>query len=217
MMKNNLYLVKSHRNGSTGFWWRRHWWILVLLSLVWWLVSGAVSKSTASAADTVDQTIYLPIVFNGNGPDSDLLQIALIDDQGAWVISADGSRKLLLTRNVQLAETVDELSLHAAPDGRHVAVQRTDGWAVYANNSQLVTDQIGAGFALTWEPDATSLLLAQLGYGIDRFVLADRQRTPLLQTSDETNDHSPLWSNDGTVLAFAHQEFGTHLYVTLIP
>lgn len=198
-----------------------YWWLLSLLFLLPALVllspTTPMAESIVFASANEDHTVYMPLILNGNGADPMLFQIVLIDDQGAWLIASNGSRKLRLTTDVQLADVADELSIHAAPGGQHVAVQRTDGWAIYENNGQSVADRIGAGFALAWEPDATTVLLSQLGHGIDRFTVANRQQITLLDTSDETNDHSPFWSEDRSLLAFAHHEFGTHLYVTLLP
>lgn len=185
--------------------------LLVLLTVFWG------TPTALQAATPAEETVFLPLIHNGLGDETGRFQIALIDESGAWLISSLGTRKLLLTHDVLLDQTEDQLSLQVAPDGRHVAIRRTDGWAIYNQYSHLVAEKVGVGFALTWERGRDTLLLSQLGHGVDRFDLATRTLTPLLQTTDETNDHSPLWSADGTLLAFAHQEFGIHLYVTLIP
>lgn len=220
-MKDELHAVVNEGKGQKQFlwtYWRSLWrWRVLCLLLALLSLTMMPAAPVALATGAAEHTVYMPLIYQRNGTAAGLFQIAMIDDQGAWLITSNGTRKLLLTRDVERAEVADELSIHAAPDGRHVAVQRSDGWAIYAHNSHLRAEQIGRGFALAWEPDATTLLLAQLGHGIDRFTLADRQQISLLQTSDETNDHSPVWSADGTLLAFAHQEFGTRLYVTLIP
>ncbi len=183
--------------------------------------SHGVRSASAQAAD--DYPLYLPMIYGQKGqlPPAEQFDLVYVDQGSAWLGSFDGRYKALLTRDVAFGAEDDLAIVRVASDGQLVAIQQADGWAIYQRNTALLHSAIGQGFALTWAPrtvtnNSPGVLLSQKGHGIDQWLIAERQQTPLIATSDETNDHSPLWNGDGSQLAFAHHEFGTTLYLSLI-
>ena len=158
---------------------------------------------------------FLPYIANGRGvttlPTAGAYRIAFIAADGAWLINADGSGKTRLTDSALLTGFIV-----ASPAGDRIAVDTGSGWSVFDRQGQRLADRVGAGATLRWHHDNQSLLLARITQGIDRYDLTTGQSTPYLSTTDETNDHSPLWSANHQQLLFAHQEFGEQLYVTLV-
>lgn len=216
-MKQNQHIPYKRWKGMDlrkGILWNPAMQTLVMVGFV---VVALCHPTSLWAANHSNDIVFMPIIFNGDGMDSATFPLVLIDDSGAWLMRSDGSRKVLLTHDVQLNPVADELSIQVAPTGDHIAIQRSDGWAIYDQWGHPVASGIGAGFALTWERTGTTVLLAKLGYGIDRYSLATSERMMIVDTTDETNDHSPLWSANGDLMVFAHQEFGTEFYVTLVP
>ncbi len=198
--------------------------ILVWLGLLGTLMgqpSVGLGKELTPAP--IDFPLYVPLIYNKDGtlPDTMHFEIAYVTAGGAWLSTFDGRYKALLTTDVKLEAEEDRPILQVAPTGERLAIQQADGWAIYTRDAAFVSGSIGQGYALTWDQSAAanaaeSLLLSQKGHGIDRWMIEDRQSSPLIVTSDETNDHSPIWRADGSKLAFAHHEFGTSLYLTLI-
>jgi hypothetical protein len=183
--------------------------------------SRGVRSASAQAAD--DYPLYLPMVYGQKGqlPPAEQFDLVYVDQSSAWLGSFDGRYKALLTRDVAFGAEDDLAVVRVAPDGQLVAIQQADGWAIYQRNTALLHSAIGQGFALTWAPRSAannppSVLLSQKGHGIDQWLMGEQQQTPLIATSDETNDHSPLWNSAGSQLAFVHHEFGTTLYLSLI-
>ncbi len=160
-------------------------------------------------------TLYAPLVLNIHGGESptpsDPYQIVFIDGAGAWLYGPSSQTATLLHADLPLTTTV-----RAAPNGRQVALALPDGWSLFAESGVPVAHQIAPGYQLDWDQNADQLLISRIGEGITRLTVATGQRLPLVRTTDETNDHSPFWSPDGTSLIFAHQEFGEQLYVTQI-
>lgn len=167
-------------------------------------------------------SLYVPLVRNGAGVpiDGARFDIVYAKEHEVWLTDRAGTYDLLLSTDVEYG--IEELDvLQVSPDGSHIAVREQRGWAVYRRTGERVADQIGDGFALRWDSaqsTATSpvVLLSQIGHGIDRYFVNEGRSTPLLLTSDDTNDHSLTWDHDHMRLAFAHQEFGTQLYITKI-
>lgn len=171
--------------------------------------------------------LYVPVVMNGAGNVGNAAeyQVAYVNDAGAWLGSFDGRYKTVLTTDVKLGVEEDIPVVQASPDGQYIAIHQSTGWAIFRRDGTLVRDRIGAGFALTWDvawdianaaKPSQSVLLAKKAHGIDRKSLIDLSISQLVLTSDDTYDHSPVWTSDGSRLVFAHHEFGTQLYVTLV-
>ncbi|MEZ4618736.1 MAG: hypothetical protein R2867_24930 [Caldilineaceae bacterium] len=181
------------------------------------------------AQSETDYPIYVPILLNKAGwmPPPESFDLVYADGAGAWLSSLDGKYKSFLGANVQYGIEDDIPVVRAAPGGSYVAVQYANGWTIYQRNTLAIAAGIGQGFALAWDQPQhtndvqtgqmlTSLLLSKKGTGINRWTLANQQSTPLLVTSDDTSDHSPLWDASGARLFFAHHEFGGTLYVTMV-
>ncbi len=201
-----------------------NFYVIVFLGLLGALIGKpAFAIDRAQAQAPADFPLYVPLIYNKGGvlPDSQQFDLAYVTAGGAWLSSFDGHYKALLTTDVKLADEDDLPILQVAPNGERLAIQQVGGWAIYEHNTAFVAGSIGQGFALTWDQSAAggvneSVLLSQTGHGIDRWTIADRRSSALIATSDDTNDHSPIWNADGSQLAFAHHEFGTSLYLTLI-
>lgn len=188
-----------------------------------WMVGPSGMDEHAALAADEPFPLYMPIVLNGAGDlrTAAYYQVAYVNSSGAWLSSLDGRYVTLLTTDVHFGVEEDILVVQASPDGAYIAIQQTSGWAIYRRDGTLLADRIGPGFALTWDSAAgdappEDVLLSQIGHGIDRYTLATRQTAPLVVTSDDTNDHDSTWDQAGARLVFAHQEFGTKLYVTLV-
>ncbi|MCB0123268.1 MAG: hypothetical protein KDE58_13530 [Caldilineaceae bacterium] len=193
------------------------------------LLLATAGASTKAAAQTtpvsarVDYPLYVPVIYNGAGDRDNAAnyQVAYVNKSGAWLSSLDGNYLTQLTTDIQYGVEEDIPVLQVAPDGQLIAVQQSTGWALFRRDGTLAQDRIGQGFALTWDrvpagQPLHSVLLSQLGHGIDRYDFVANRQTPFLITSDDTNDHSLTWTTDGTKFVFAHQEFGTQLYVTIV-
>lgn len=192
------------------------WWLYLLGVLMVGGIATASVVSPAQAAPTAVHTLYAPLILNVTGGQPpvvrDPFQIALVDGAGAWLYGPASATATLLRANLPVTTTV-----RAAANGQRVALALADGWALFAANGAPVADQLAPGYQLAWDQDPDHLLLSRIGEGIVRLTVATGERTLLLRTTDETNDHSPVWSADGTSLIFAHHEFGEQLFVTQIP
>lgn len=159
--------------------------------------------------------LFLPLIFRDGQktllPDATAFQLAFVNDTGAWLVNADGSGKIQLTNTVFPAGVITSV-----PAGDKIAIELGNGWSIFDGQGTVLAQALGVGHSLRWHPDNQTLLLAQLNSGINRYNLANSQTNPLITTTDATNDHSPLWNTTGEKLIFAHQEFGTKLYVTLV-
>lgn len=212
--------LTGHAGGVRGvlFW-------LLLLAVLSYSRSGSVVASTFSGGEPEGALLplYVPIVLNGAGNPglAATYDIAYVNEAGAWLSSLDGASRTSLTTDISYGVEEDIAVLLVAPGGDYIAIHQSDGWAIFDRGGTLIRDRVGRGFALTWgtahdgQP-VDHLYLSKIGHGIDRVSLADGQISPLVATSDDTNDHSPLWNEASTRLVFAHQEFGTNLYVTLV-
>ena len=159
--------------------------------------------------------LFLPLIFRDGQqislPDPTAFQLAFVNDAGAWLVNADGSGKTQLTTTIFPAGLIAN-----APAGDKIAIELSNGWSIFDGQGTVLAQALGAGHSLRWHPDNQTLLLAQLNRGISRYILTTSQTDPLITTTDATNDHSPFWNASGEKLIFAHQEFGTKLYVTLV-
>lgn len=212
----------TKRNGCMKY--RALLYLVVSLGLLTTILGKpSVGLGRALSPAPVDFPLYVPLIYNKDGtlPDSVKFDLAYVTEAGAWLSTFDGRYKTLLTTDVKLEAEEDRQILQVAPTGERLAIQQAGGWAIYTADATFVADSIGQGYALTWDQSVAthiteSVLLTQKGHGIDRWLIEAKQSSPLIVTSDDTNDHSPIWSADGSRLAFAHHEFGTSLYLTLI-
>jgi len=181
---------------------------LVGLCFLWVLAPTSQGQSLSNG-------YFLPYIVNGQGvtvlPAANAYNIAFIAADGAWLINADGSGKIRLTDSALLTGLI-----FPSPAGDQIAIDTGSGWSVFDRQGTRLADRVGAGTTLRWHHDNHSLLLARINHGIDRYDLTTSQSAPYIATTDETNDHSPLWSTNHQQLLFAHQEFGEKLFVTLI-
>jgi len=200
-------------------------WVLLFLLIAYvpWRKHGPTVWAKEFEDIAALYPLYVPVVMNGAGDVSNAAeyQVAYIDHAGAWLSSFDGQYKTVLTTDVKLGIEEDIPAIQESPDGQYIAVHQSTGWAIFRRDGTLARDRIGVGFTLSWDyangsEPSQSFLLAKKAHGIDRKSLADLSTSPLLVTSDETYDHSPAWSSSASRLIFAHHEFGTQLYVTLV-
>ena len=191
-------------------------WVLLFSSL---LIAFRITLLSAYSQQLLPKnkthTLYAPLILNVNGAEprgrTDAYQLIFVDGAGAWLYGPDSETATLLSTGLPLTTTV-----RAAPAGDRVALARADGWALFTAGGALIADQVAPGYQLDWDQNPDHLLISRLGEGITRLSLNSGARLPLLHTSDETNDHSPLWSVDRQSLIFAHQEFGEQLFIMQI-
>ena len=160
-------------------------------------------------------TLYAPLILNSNGAEptvrADAYQIVFVDGVGGWLYGPNSETATLLSAGLPLTTTV-----RAAPTGDRVALELADGWALFNAGGAPIAAQVAPGYQLDWDQNPDQLLISRLGEGITRLSLNSGAQLPLLYTSDETNDHSPMWSVDRQSLIFAHQEFGEQLFIMQI-
>jgi len=187
--------------------------LLTLNNLQGIITLGHYIEPTPTPTPTPDPLVYLhnqQIVFVASeyGKEDSL-----------WVVNADG------TNARQLITNMDYLSILQpkwAPDGEKIAFIKK--WSGVWGGHLTILDSSGQILNVikedivdfSWAPDGKSVIYSIKYDGIYRFDVQTKQTQQILITSPGTYDHNPVWSPDGSKIAFVHHEWENNFYISLI-
>jgi len=143
-----------------------------------------------------------------HGPEGTTPDTPEKDHYGIWVVAADGSSDVSLSRVSGVIGGAPSWS----PDGRRIAFMghregegREGIWVVGADGSnavRLTPPEYEAQYP-AWSPGGASIAFARIQSGAFTINIMDADGSNVRQLTDGPEDNWPMWSPDGSQIAFS--------------
>ena len=103
-----------------------------------------------------------------------------------------------------------------SPDGQYLAYLSQSGVKVLHADGTLETSSGFHGGDFSWSADATKLVLGEYFDGIHIYDTLTGSWTRIVTSSHRKYDHNPVFSPDGSLVAFVHHEYGSNAWIRLV-